>query len=409
MGRIAVMLALVLAVGTTPSDAPVDPLVVFWGETCPHCHAEWDMLAGLAGDYPELQIVGYEVWNNAANEELFVATMASLGEEPQGVPTTVFGDQVWVGYNESIGFAIRQAVEAAYAARESSGSATATENGLALPMLGTVDADTTSLTLATVVIAFVDGFNPCSLWAMSMLLALVLRTGSRRRVAAVGGTFLVITVALYGVYIVGMYSLLEWAAGAGWVRASVAVVALVFGIVNLKDFWWFKRGPSLTIPDRAKPALYRRMRGVAFDERRLPVVLGGTALLALGVSLLETPCTAGYPLLWTNLLASRGVETAAAVGLFGLYMAVFLLDELVVFGVAVAAMRVTKLEEHHGRVLKLISGMLMVVLAAVLVVAPELMNDVAGALVTFAVAGTATLAVLAIDRMTRSRRTVGRV
>ncbi|MGF1666241.1 MAG: hypothetical protein ACFCVC_08220 [Acidimicrobiia bacterium] len=403
MGRIAAVLVLVLAVGSTPTDGAVDPLVVFWGDGCPHCHLEWEMLAELAGEYPELQIVGYEVWNNPANEELFVATMAALGEEPMGVPTTVFGDQVWVGYNESIGLAIRQSVAAAFTPMEPD----ETGNEVALPMLGTVDADTTSLALATLVIAFVDGFNPCSLWAMSMLLALVLRTGSRRRVAAVGSTFLVITAALYGVYIVGMYSLLEWAAGAGWVRASVAVVALVFGLVNLKDFWWFKRGLSLTIPDSAKPALYRRMRDVALDDRRLPVVLGGTALLAVGVSLLETPCTAGYPLLWTNLLSSRGVETAAAVGLFGLYMAVFLLDELVVFGVAVAAMRVTKLEERHGRVLKLISGMLMVVLAAVLVVAPELMNDVAGALVTFAVAGAATLAVLVIDRVARGRRTVG--
>jgi cytochrome c biogenesis protein CcdA len=405
MGRIAAVLALVLVVGSSPADGSVDPLVVFWGEGCPHCSAEWEMLAELAGDYPDLEIVGYEVWNNPANEELFVATMAALGEEPQGVPTTVFGDQVWVGYNESTGFAIRQAVDSAFAPVKPNEIG----NGMALPLLGTVDADTTSLALATVVIAFVDGFNPCSLWALSMLLALVLRTGSRLRVAVVGGTFLVITAALYGVYIVGMYSLLEWAAGAGWVRASVALVALVFGLVNLKDFWWFKRGLSLTIPDSAKPALYRRMRGVALDDRRLPVVLGGTALLAVGVSLLETPCTAGYPLLWTNLLSSRGVETAAAVGLFGLYMAVFLLDELVVFGVAVAAMRVTKLEERHGRVLKLISGMLMVVLAVVLVVAPELMNDVAGALVTFAVAATATLAVLAIDRLARSRRSVGRV
>lgn len=402
MVRIAAVLALVLAIGSSPTDGAVDPLVVFWGDGCPHCHLEWEMLSELAGEYPELQIVGYEVWNNPANEELFVATMAALGEEPRGVPTTVFGDQVWVGYNESTGFAIRQAVDAAFASTESDEAG----NGMALPLLGTVDADTTSLALATLVIAFVDGFNPCSLWALSMLLALVLRTGSRRRVAAVGGTFLFITAALYGVYIVGMYSLLEWAAGAGWVRASVAVVALFFGLVNLKDFWWFKRGLSLTIPDRAKPDLYRRMRGVALDDRRLPVVLGGTALLAVGVSLLETPCTAGYPLLWTNLLSSRGVETAAAAGLFGLYMAVFLLDELVVFGVAVAAMRITKLEERHGRVLKLISGMLMVVLAAVLVVAPDLMNDIEGALVTLAVAGGATVAVLVIDRVARDHRTV---
>ncbi len=394
MGRIAAVLALVLAVGSTPTDGSVDPLVVFWGDGCPHCAAEWVMLAELTGDYPQLEIVGYEVWNNPANEELFVATMAAMGEEPMGVPTTVFGDRLWVGYNESTGLDIRRAVDRAFAPVDAAGG----EDGVALPILGTVDADTTSLAVATLVIAFVDGFNPCSLWALSMLLALVLRTGSRGRVAAVGATFLSVTAALYGLYIVGLYSLLEWAAGASWVRLSMAVVALAFGLINLKDFWWFKRGPSLTIPDRAKPDLYRRMRGVALDDRRLPLVLGGTALLAVGVSLLETPCTAGYPLLWTNLLSSRGVDDVAAVGLFGLYMAVFLLDELAVFGVAVGAMRVSKLDERHGRVLKLFSGMLMVALAATLIVAPELMQSVMGAVATFGVALLAAIAVLAITR-----------
>jgi cytochrome c biogenesis protein CcdA/thiol-disulfide isomerase/thioredoxin len=398
MAWIAALLALVLTVGTTPLEPAVDPLVVFWGDGCPHCEAEWEMLADLAASHPELEVLGYEVWANAANRELFIATMAELGEEPTGVPTTVFGDQVWVGYSDVIGTEIRRAVEAAFADESDAIAPPTEQGGLELPFLGRVDPENQSLLVATLVIGFVDGFNPCSLWALSMLLALVLRTGSRRRVMAVGATFLAVTASLYGIYIVGLYSALDYASNVGWVRTLMAAVALAFGLVNLKDYWWFKQGPSLTIPDRAKPKLYRRMRGVALDHRPLPAVLAGTAALAVGVSLLETPCTAGYPLLWSNLLAGQGVETATALALFGVYMAVFLLDELAVFGVAVGAMRVAKLEERHGRVLKLFSGMLMVSLAAALLFAPELMQSVSGALATFAGAAVAAVGVLVIDR-----------
>jgi cytochrome c biogenesis protein CcdA len=389
MRRILVLVALVAVVGSfgatdaradvvsaSANAAPVDAttvagspsptaessarqLVIFWGNGCPHCAAEWEFLEQLASEFPSLEILGYEVWYSEENQLRFIATMAELGEEPAAVPTTIFGGRVWVGFGPEIETEIRVAAEGAFT--DSGPIAPADDRSMTLPFLGVVDAGTTSLLVGTLVIAFVDGFNPCSLWALSMLLALVLRTSSRQRVLAVGTVFLVVTAGLYGLYIAGLYGTLQFMAHAAWIRSVIALIALVFGVINLKDFWWFRRGPSLTISDRAKPGLYRRMRAAASDERSLPAVLGGTALLALGVSLLETPCTAGYPLLWADLLSSQGVTTTVAVSLFGLYMIVFLLDEFAVFGAAVVAMRVSRLEERHGRVLKLVSGMLMVV------------------------------------------------
>lgn len=85
--------------------------------------------------------------------------------------------------------------------------------------------------------------------------------------------------------------------------------------------------------------------------------------MAVGVSLVETLCTAGFPIVWTNLLSSRGVDSAEAAGLFGLYMLVFLVDELLVSGAAVVTMRAMKLQEMHGRVLKLVGGVVMLTLA----------------------------------------------
>lgn len=379
---------------------------VFWAEGCPYCAAELEFLADLAERQEGVEVVDYEVSRDPVHAALFEETMAARGMEAVAVPTTVIGDRVWVGFDASVADEIAAMVVEMRSGPEISEEAAV--EAIELPILGSVDVGSASLVVATLVIGLVDGLNPCSLWVLSILLALVLRSGSRRRVAAVGGTFLFVTAALYGFYIAGMYGALSFVAHRQWVRVAMAVVALTFGVVNLKDFFAFGRGISLTVPDSRKPALYRKMRGVALEHRSLLPALGGTVALAVGVSVLETPCTAGYPLLWADLLASQGVGLAGAAPLFALYMAVFLLDELVVFGVATLAMRTFKLEEKAGRILKLVAGMVMVALAGSLVFAPGAMSTVSGAAAVFGVAVLASAIVLLVDRLVRTtRRTVG--
>lgn len=373
-----------------------DPeLVVFWGQGCPHCEAEWEFLTELEAEFPDLEINGYEVRYNPANWDLFVSVMAEHGLEPRAVPTTILGDRVWQGFDAAVGDEIHLAVAAALST--TTVPEAEVNDVIDVPIVGRVEIGSSSLLVSTVLIALVDGVNPCSLWVLSILMALVLRTGSRRRLLAIGGTFLFITTLLYGLYMAGIYGFLSVAANLEWVRLAMAAIALGFGVINLKDYFWFRRGPSLTIPDERKPWLYQRMRTVAARDEALPVALAGTALLAVGVSVLETPCTAGYPLLWANLVAEQDVGLAAAIPLFALYMLVFLFDELLVFGVAVFAMRAMKLEERAGRLLKLVGGVVMIALAATLVFAPEAMSSVSGALTVFAIAAAVIVIILVVD------------
>ena len=381
------------------AEEPVT-IEVFWAEGCPYCAAELEFLADLSDRYPEVEVVDYEVSRYPVNAALFEETMAAGGREAVAVPTTVLSEHVWVGFDSSIA----SEIEATVAAMLASIPVQETEGEVVdLPFLGSVDVGSASLLVATLVIGFVDGLNPCSLWVLSVLLALVLRSGSRRRVLAIGGTFLTVTAALYGLYIAGMYGALSFLAHQTWVRMGMAVVALAFGLVNLKDFFAFGRGISVTIPESRKPKLYRKMREVAVERQSLLPAVGGTVALAVGVSVLETPCTAGYPLLWADLLASHGVDLAGAAALFAVYMAVFLLDEFAVFLVATFAMRAFKLEEKGGRILKLISGLVMVALAGTLVFAPEAMSSVGGAAAVFGAAVVAGCVVLVADRL-RSRQ-----
>ena len=399
----------VLDGGRVDASAPVpDPdqveLVIFHGDGCPHCAAMLEFLDELQGRYDELVVSDYEVWYDEANLQLFVETLAELGEEPDAVPTVVVDGIVIVGHSDAIEQRIERIVDDLLAGLEPADEG---EFVIDVPFVGSVDVGSGSLIGSTALIALVDGVNPCSLWVLSMLMALVVHSGSRRRVFAVGGVFLLITSLLYGLYMIGAYSALSVIGQRTWIRVAVALVAGVFGVLHIKEHWTTK-GPSVTIGSEHKPGLFAKMRRLADMDRSLPATLGGTAVLAVGVSLLETPCTAGLPLLWTNLIADRGVPTSGAVALFLLYLLIFLVDELVIFGAAVFTLRAAKMQEHHGRALQLIGGTLMLTLAVAMVAAPAALESIGGTAIVFGIAGGVTAVVLAVESWWRRRHPVTR-
>jgi hypothetical protein len=127
----------------------------------------------------------------------------------------------------------------------------------------------------------------------------------------------------------------------------------------------------------------------------MPAMIGATAVLAGGVSLVEFGCTAGFPVLWTNLLKSHDAGIMAFLLLLLLYMFIYQIDELAIFLFAVFTLRATKIQEKQGRILKLGSGVLMLALAGVMIIDPEIMSSVTGALLVFGGAiGVAALVVM---------------
>jgi thiol-disulfide isomerase/thioredoxin len=198
----------------TATDAPV-VIELFYSATCPHCHAEIEWLQGFLADHPDVAVQAYEVTGSAANRDLFSLRGQQLGFTPRSVPTTIIGDVYWSGFSQDVAAQIEAVVLAAVAPESLGPAEVPTEIAggqvstiVDVPLIGTVDMGDQSLLVATLAIGFLDGVNPCSLWVLSMLLALVVHTRSRRRVLAVGTVFLTVTTALYGVYMLGIYSVL---------------------------------------------------------------------------------------------------------------------------------------------------------------------------------------------------------
>jgi thiol-disulfide isomerase/thioredoxin/uncharacterized membrane protein HdeD (DUF308 family) len=383
----------------------------FWGDGCPHCAEEEPFLESLEKKYPQVNVVDYEVWYNKKNQEILSEFGDVLGFEPSGVPVTIIGDQYWIGFREEYKSDMEAVIQSLlqnsggfdagseiFSTQNQNTAIQDSNRFITLPILGEIDLEEQSLIISTAVIGFVDGFNPCSLWVLSVLLALTIHSGSRKKILIVGFTYLIVTAIIYGLFITGVFTLLSYIGYLKWIQALVSIIAIVFGIINLKDYFWYKEGLSFTISDKHKPNLYRNMRSAVMNPRSLIGLIGSSAALAVGVSFIEFSCTAGFPVIWSNLISVNDINTLSYLLLLGLYMLIYLIDEILVFGAAVLTMRASRIEEKHGRALKLISGVIMLILGFVMVVKPEWMNDLGTSLMVFLSAFVITLLVFMVHK-----------
>ena len=388
-------------------------LLYFGTETCPFCDRMEDFLDELEAVHGDpLVVERFEVAEPGARQR-WQEEMAARGQQASGVPVVILGDQVWVGYDGAITAAVERTVEAAVERADAPSPPDAAvgpdppdparapddARSIEVPLLGEVGLEQRSPLAATGLIAFVDGFNPCSLWVLTVLLAMVINAGgSRARLAAVGGTFLLVTGLLYGAFIVGIFTVMGLLEHLTGIRVLVAAIALVVGTINVKDYIAYKRGPSLTIPDRYKPRIYRAGRAVRDPRRSLLGVLGLTVVMAAGISLVELPCTAGFPVIWTGMVRAQGVEGVGFAGLLLTYVAIYVLVEIVILTVALVTLQISSFQETHGRVLKLVGGAVMLALAVVLVTAPQLMESMGGAMLVVLGSVALALGIAAVHR-----------
>lgn len=431
---------------SSSSVAQSKPLVIyfFWGDGCPHCAQAEPFLASLAKENPRIQIQAFEVWHNADNAKLMEQVAAGFGFEAQFVPTIFIGEKSWQGFSDAIKVEIEKTVErylfwgwtdqaAGYLngvvgtnlpelenfegagvtgsedtlpEAENGGTPPPVDeevSGTDLSFMGNVDLSSKSLLVSTLLIAFVDGFNPCSIWVLGMLLAITLHSGSRKKVIIIGLVFLTVTALIYALFIAGLFTIFKVVRFMGWIQVVVALVALFFALVNIKDYFWYKEGVSLTIADDKKPGIFQKMRKVMDAGDSFWGLVGGTIVLAVGVSLVEFSCTAGFPVIWTNLLSAQNVSTWAFILLLLVYMLIYQLDELGIFFASVFTLKATKVEEKHGRILKLIGGVLMLTLAVVMLVKPSIMSFFDQSMIVFGIAFVFTLLVLLLHRVVLPR------
>ena len=339
-------------------------LHVYVREGCPHCAEAKRFLAGLAESRPELQVVLREVDRDPVARDALVAISKAVGAWPPGVPTFVYDARVLVGFDdaEHVGAELVRLLDEA--------APHAPPDAVESSLFGTLKASEIGLPLFTLALGLLDGFNPCAMWVLLFLLSLLVRLKDRRRMAMVAGTFVLASGAVYYAFMAAWLNVFLFVGMSEALRIGLAVLAMLIGFINVKDFFAFRRGVSLSIPESAKPGIYARARSILKAES-LPASLTAVAVLAVVVNFVELLCTAGLPAIYTAVLTQHALSPLAHYSYLGLYILAYIADDALMVGTAVLALGSGKLDERSGRRLKLLSGAVMLALGLVMLLRPQ--------------------------------------
>lgn len=352
---------------------------------CPHCAAAEVYLDTLEDQRPDVHVTTYDVVASPDARARLEALSEAHGVTTPGVPSFLVGDELIVGFvdAETTGPRLLAAIEGR-AATDATGladdvcepevpcleSATdAPSSVVDLPVLGRLRVDRLGLPLFTVIVGLLDGFNPCATWVLMFLLSVLVREQDRLRMVAVAGTFVVVSGVVYFAFMAAWLNVFFVLGLSRLVQATLAVLALGIGLVNLRDGLSHDGGFTLAIPDRFKPIVARRSHAVS-RASSLWAAVAGVAGLAVLVNLVELLCTAGLPAVYTHVLTQHNLTRAAHYGYLALYDLAYMFDDGLMVGAAVITLSQARLQERGGRALKLLSGGLMTALALVLLFRP---------------------------------------
>lgn len=373
-----------LASAPPAAAAAPAPVEVFVREGCPHCAEAERFLATLAAERPDLAISIRDVKKDPAAMERLQALATEHRAGSARVPAIFVGGQLILGYSSEARTdrLIRGALAGERAVAPAAAGATCeADEGLAcgappaaapesfeIEFFGrTLSLDDIGLPAFTVAMGLLDGFNPCSMWVLLLMISMLAPLNDRRRMLAVAGTFVLVEGIAYFVFMAAWLNLFLL---IGLSRASqlvIAAIAIVAGLINVKDFFAFGRGISLSIPGSAKPKIYQRIRDI-LHAKNLGAAIVATIVLALLVQVVEFMCTSGFPALYTRILTLRELPPASYYGYLLLYIAAYMLDDVIVLGIGVTMLSRHRLQEKEGRWLKLMSGVVMLGLGVYLIV-----------------------------------------
>ena len=389
------LLAAVLAVPSVQA-APAEQgavITLFWGEGCPHCEREKAFLKDLGKKHPGLRVRDYEVWKNKGNGALYKQVLRTAGIKQAGVPTTVVGTAVFMGFNDQTRRSIEEAVSRCVRDGCPDGVAELNKRELAqnaettgivrIPFLGSIDPASVSLPVFTIIIGALDSFNPCAFFVLLFLLSLLIHARSRRRMFLIGGIFVLFSGLIYFLFMAAWLNVFLVVGQIAAITVAGGIVALAVGGINVKDFFLFKQGVSLVIPESAKPKLFERMRGL-LKAPTMPAMIAGTIVLAISANAYELLCTAGFPMVYTRVLTLHKLSSFQYYQYLVLYNTVYVVPLAVIVAIITVTLGVRKLTEWQGRQLKLVSGLMMLSLGTVLIVNPALLNNALASVVMLA-------------------------
>jgi glutaredoxin len=343
----------------------------FYSAICPHCAKEKEFLENLEKKYPEIEVKKYELLYHPENQEI-LNEFYERHQVPSGqrgwVPVTFIPTKYFVGFNDQIAKDIESCIKECLVGERP------TPQKIKFPIFGEINISKMSLPALTVTLGALDGLNPCAMWILLFLIALLINTRSRKRMWLIGGTFILASGIIYYLILTAWLNLFLAISYVNLTRILIGIFALGVGVWQIKNFITYHPGVCkvLGIKSRIEQGLKERAEKIVTSPFTF-VMIGGLIILALGINLIEFFCSAGLPAIYTRILALNPISTLSYYLYLLLYTFIFMLDDLIIFSLAVITLSKIGFTEKYNYWATLFGGLLISVLGILLIFKPELL------------------------------------
>ena len=238
-----------------------------------------------------------------------------------------------------------------------------------LPFLGELDLNSFSLPVLTIIIGGLDGFNPCAMWVLLFLISLLLNMKNRRRMWILGSAFIIVSGTVYFLFLSAWLNVILFYGMVTWLRIVIAIVAIASGLYHLREYYLNRPGCKVA-NDEKRQKVFGKLKEIT-QRQSFWVALSGIILLAVAVNLVELLCSAGLPAVYTSVLTMSVLPAWQYYLYLLLYIIIFMLDDLIIFFIAMKALRMVGISSKYSRWSSLIGGIIILALGILLIVRPE--------------------------------------
>ncbi len=369
-------------------------LYFFHGDGCPHCAAEETFLENHQNELKDINIVKYEVWGNSENRDLLKKIGKKFDIEITGVPVNIVGNTLVKGYldDSSTGQKIlnminyyrdndytdyvQELLEGNTEVVKTNDKATEykkkkSTHTITIPIIGKVDLEKVSLSFATIIIGLVDGFNPCAMWVLLFLISALLGMKDRKRMFIIGFTFILTSGLVYLGILLSWINIVVKVSTSILFRNIIAVVAIIGGLINLRSYLKSLKEEDGcdVVDDKKRKKIFTKIKTFT-REKSLVLAMLGAVGLAISINIVELACSAGLPLVFSELLTINNISGIQSLLYVLLYILFFLIDDLIVFTIAVITMTSTGISSKYNKYSHLIGGIIMLIIGILLILKP---------------------------------------
>ena len=294
-------------------------------------------------------------------------TKARFGIDNNYVPFTVIGEREYVGFSKTTASSIENRIKE-YLTNDSGNEENEKIN---IPILGDVDIKNVSIPLVATILGFIDGFNPCAMWILLFLINLLFGMKDKKKAWTLGLVFLFISGFVYFLSMIGINFVLG-VATINWMKIVIAVLILIFGILNLRKYIKIRKEEAgcTVVDDKKRKNLIKRMQKIINNKSFILSIIGIT-ILAASVNLIEMACSLGFPVVFNELLTVNNVVGVTKIIYLLIYIFFYMIDDMIVFIISMVTLEATGITNKYNKLCTLISAIIMIIMGLLLILKPE--------------------------------------